>query len=70
MHDPTSQAKISVSLSTINTVTGVLKIFTLAGVKKIIGFSDLLQRLRENEQPNHIEKAVVLKITAFVWTGP
>ncbi len=36
----------------------------------MLGFSDLVQRLREDERPNHIEKAAVLKITAFVWTGP
>ncbi len=36
----------------------------------MLGFSDLVQRLREDERPNHIEKAAVLKITSFVWTGP
>ncbi len=36
----------------------------------MFGFSDLVLRLHEDERPNHIEKAAVLKIPAFVWTGP
>ncbi len=36
----------------------------------MFGFSDLVQCLRVDERPNHIEKAVVLKIPVFVWTGP
>ncbi len=36
----------------------------------MFGFSDLVQLLRVDEWSNRIEKATVLKITAFVWTGP
>ncbi len=34
------------------------------------GFSDPVQRLCVDERTNCIEKAVVLKITTFLWTGP
>ncbi len=50
--------------------TPVLKIFILAGVFKMFDFSDLVLRLRVDEHPNRIEKAAVLKITEFMWTGP
>ncbi len=70
-HAPTSQAKISgFVIYTITLQPEFLKIFTLAGVFKKVRFSDLVLRLRVDEWPNCIEKPAVLKIPAFVWTGP
>ncbi len=37
---------------------------------KRFGFSDLVLRLHVDKRSNRIEKAVVLKIPRFVWTGP
>ncbi len=54
-----------------NTATRVFENLHLGwSLKNIFGFSDLVQCLCVDEQPNHIEKAAVLNITAFVWTGP
>ncbi len=54
-----------------NTATRVFEILQPGrSFKKMFSFSDLLLRLRVDERPNRIEKAVVLKITMFAWTRP
>ncbi len=65
----TSQ-NLQVSLSTEHCNQSFWKSSHWQEFSKMFRFSDLVQHLRVDEQPNHIEKAAVLKITAFVWTGP